>query len=88
MVASQAWTLTAGWNWQEVRSRRSRRKKSRDEEEEEESESEDEDGTDEVGKEKKQEEIDRDAMEAKIWEILDIAKLMQQQMSIWKEQLK
>mmetsp|Transcript_103908 Transcript_103908/g.180557 ORF Transcript_103908/g.180557 Transcript_103908/m.180557 type:complete len:582 (-) Transcript_103908:265-2010(-) len=59
-----------------------------DEEEEEESESEDEDGTDEVGKEKKQEEIDRDAMEAKIWEILDIAKLMQQQMSIWKEQLK
>mmetsp|Transcript_117959 Transcript_117959/g.203847 ORF Transcript_117959/g.203847 Transcript_117959/m.203847 type:complete len:717 (-) Transcript_117959:280-2430(-) len=47
MVASQAWTLTAGWNWQEVRSRRSRRKKSRDEEEEEESDEEgDEDDED------------------------------------------
>mmetsp|Transcript_125797 Transcript_125797/g.228296 ORF Transcript_125797/g.228296 Transcript_125797/m.228296 type:complete len:534 (+) Transcript_125797:94-1695(+) len=57
-----------------------------DEQEEEESEDEDEAG--EGRKAKAEEEIDRDAMEAKIWEILDIAKLMQQQMSIWKEQLK
>mmetsp|Transcript_79938 Transcript_79938/g.147095 ORF Transcript_79938/g.147095 Transcript_79938/m.147095 type:complete len:590 (-) Transcript_79938:147-1916(-) len=56
-----------------------------DEQEEEESEDEDEAG--EGRKAKAEEEIDRDAMEAKIWEILDTAKLMQQQISIWKEQL-
>lgn len=53
----------------------------------EEEEIEDQDEIDDSGKDNMEEGLDRDAMERKIWEILDIAKTMQQQMSVWRDRL-